>query len=80
MPGGMSLFLVDASAPGLARRGYTLRDGTRAAELSLSGVQVPRDALLGELDNALPVIQRVVEAGIAATGAEVIGAWRRCRP
>ncbi|MFZ4407844.1 MAG: acyl-CoA dehydrogenase family protein [Paracraurococcus sp.] len=70
---GISLFLVDANARGLARRGYTLRDGTRAAELSLSGVQVPRDALLGEADNALPVIQRVVEAGIAATGAEVIG-------
>lgn len=71
---GLSLFLVDANAPGLARRGYALRDGTRAAELSLSGVQVPRDALLGQLDTALPVIQRVIEAGIAATGAEVVGA------
>ena len=70
---GISLFLVDAAAPGLARRGYTLRDGTRAAELSFSAVQVPRDALLGEVDHALPVIQRVVEAGIAATAAEVIG-------
>jgi pimeloyl-CoA dehydrogenase small subunit len=71
--GGLSLFLVDANAPGLARRGYALRDGTRAAELSLSGVQVPREALLAELDNALPTVQRVVEAGIAATSAEVIG-------
>jgi alkylation response protein AidB-like acyl-CoA dehydrogenase len=71
--GGLSLFLVDANAPGLARRGYALRDGTRAAELSLSGVQVPREALLGKVDNALPTIQRVVEAGIAATSAEVIG-------
>lgn len=71
---GISLFLVDAEAPGLARRGYALRDGTRAAELSLTQVQVPREALLGELDQALPVIRRVVEAGIAATGAEVIGA------
>jgi pimeloyl-CoA dehydrogenase small subunit len=71
--GGLSLFLVDAGASGLVRRGYALRDGTRAAELSLSGVQVPRDALLGEVDHALPVIQRVVEAGIAATAAEVIG-------
>ncbi len=71
---GISPFLVDAEAPGLARRGYALRDGTRAAELSLTHVQVLREALLGELDNALPVIRRVVEAGIAATGAEVIGA------
>ena len=68
--GRLTLFLVDANAPGVARRGYALRDGTRAAELSLSGVQVPRDALLGEVGNALPLIQRVVEAGIAATAAE----------
>jgi pimeloyl-CoA dehydrogenase small subunit len=73
-PEGISLFLVDAAAPGLARRGYALRDGTRAAEISFSNVQVPRSALLGQADNALPVIQRVVEAGIAATTAEVIGA------
>lgn len=70
---GISLFLVDANAPGLARRGYRLRDGTEAAELSLSDVRVPRDALLGIKDDGLPVVQRVVEAGIAATAAEVIG-------
>jgi pimeloyl-CoA dehydrogenase small subunit len=71
---GISLFLVDGDAPGVARRGHALRDGTRAAEISLSGVQVPRSALLGERDGALPVIERVVEAGIAATAAEVVGA------
>ena len=71
---GISLFLVDGNASGIARRGYTLRDGTRAAEISLSGVQVGRDALLGEPDQALGTIIRVTEAGIAATGAEVIGA------
>lgn len=70
---GISLFLVDGTADGLARRGYTLRDGSRAAEISLSGVQVPKGSLLGELNNALPVIERVVQAGIAATSAEVIG-------
>ena len=70
---GISLFLVDGSVDGLARRGYTLRDGSRAAELSLSGVRVSKADMLGELDNALPVIERVVEAGIAATSAEVIG-------
>ena len=71
---GISLFLVDGNASGVARRGYTLRDGTRAAEISLSGVQVAREALLGEPDQALGTIIRVTEAGIAATGAEVIGA------
>jgi alkylation response protein AidB-like acyl-CoA dehydrogenase len=68
--GGITLFLVDGTADGVARRGYTLRDGSRAAEVSLSGV---RGELLGEVDNGLAVIERVVEAGIAATSAEVIG-------
>ncbi|WP_043359155.1 acyl-CoA dehydrogenase family protein [Belnapia sp. F-4-1] len=70
-PEGISLFLVDGEASGLARRGYALRDGTRAAELSLTGTPAE---LLGERDAALPVIERVVEAGIAATAAETIGA------
>jgi pimeloyl-CoA dehydrogenase small subunit len=71
---GISLFLVDAGLDGVARRGHMLRDGTRAAEMSFSGVRLSGDALLGEQDNALPVITRVMEAGIAATAAEVIGA------
>ncbi len=68
---GLSLFLVDANARGLARRGYTLRDGTRAAELSLSAT--PAEPL-GPGDAALPVIRRVTEAGIAAMAGEAVGA------
>jgi pimeloyl-CoA dehydrogenase small subunit len=73
-PDGIGLFLVDGKANGVARRAYPMRDGTRAAEISLSGVEVARDDVLGEPGNALPVIERVVEAGIAATSAEAVGA------
>jgi pimeloyl-CoA dehydrogenase small subunit len=73
-PEGISLFLVDASANGVARRSYPMRDGTRAAEISLSGVDVDEDDLLGEPGRALPVIERIVEAGIAAVTAEAVGA------
>ena len=73
-PDGISLFLVDANANGVARRSYPMRDGTRAAEISLSGVEVDADDLLGEPGRALPVIERVVEAGIAAVTAEAVGA------
>jgi len=72
--GGISLFLVDAAANGVARRSYTMRDGTRAADLALSGVEIGADALLGEVGAGFPVIERVVEAGIAATAAEAVGA------
>jgi len=71
---GIALFLVDAKANGVARRAYRLRDGMGAAEISLSGVEVGRDALLSEAGAAYPVIERVAEAGIAATAAEAVGA------
>jgi pimeloyl-CoA dehydrogenase small subunit len=73
-PDGVSLFLVDPKANGVARRGYPLRDGTRAAEISLSGVEVEASAMLGEPGTAFPVIECVVEAGIAAVAAEAVGA------
>ena len=71
--GGISLFLVHGLADGVTRRGYTLRDGSRAAEIALSGVKVAAADVLGEIDQAQPVIEKVIEAGIAATSAEVIG-------
>jgi pimeloyl-CoA dehydrogenase small subunit len=69
-PDGIGLFLVDPEASGVARRAYPMRDGTRAADVALSGVEAEP---LGEPGAALPVIERVVEAGIAATSAEAVG-------
>lgn len=68
--GGLTLFVVDGSAAGLARRGYALRDGSRAAEISLAGV---KGEVLGVVDGGLPVIERVIQAGIAAMAAEAVG-------
>jgi len=71
---GVTLFIVDAASTGVARRSYPMRDGTRAAEISLSGVEVGEEEVLGEVGGAFPVIEHVVEAGIAATAAEAVGA------
>jgi pimeloyl-CoA dehydrogenase small subunit len=71
---GITLFLVDGNASGVARRSYTMRDGMRAAEVTLAGVEVASDAVLGAVDGAFPVIEQVTEAGIAAVAAEAVGA------
>ncbi|MGE4043454.1 MAG: acyl-CoA dehydrogenase family protein [Acetobacteraceae bacterium] len=68
---GVGLFLVDAAVPGLSRRGYPTQDGLRAAEVVLSGVRVGGDAVLSE--DALPVVERVVDEAIAALCAEAVG-------
>jgi len=75
--GGLTLFLVDANAAGVTRRGYAMRDGTRAADIVLSEVQVPASQVLGEVDGALPLIERVIEAGISAMAAEAVGAMEK---
>ncbi|HEY1931772.1 MAG TPA: acyl-CoA dehydrogenase family protein [Acetobacteraceae bacterium] len=71
---GITVFLVDADAPGVARRGYATRDELRAADIALGNVQVGDGDVLGEVGKGLATVQRVVEAGIAATAAESIGA------
>ena len=69
---GITLFLVDANAQGVAHRGYATRDETRAADISLSNVRVTE--VLGEVGKGLAIVEKIVEAGIAATAAETVGA------
>ena len=71
---GITLFLVDAKTQGVARRGYATRDETRAADVSLSNVSVSEADVLGAVGKGLPVLERIIEAGIAATSAETVGA------
>ena len=70
---GVSLFLVDAAAPGLTRFAYPTQDGQRAADLTLKEVRVPRSALLGAEHEALPLIELAVDRAIAALCAEAVG-------
>jgi len=71
---GIALFLVDASADGVTRRGYPAIDGRRAAEIAFSGVRVPAEAAIGQLGNAFALIERVADHAIAALCAEAVGA------
>lgn len=72
--GGIGLFLVDAAAQGVSRRGYRCQDGMRAAEVALAGVRVAPDHVVGDPEDALPLIEHVVERAIAALCAEAVGA------
>src|SRR5262249_35919092 len=71
---GIGLFLVDAKAPGVSRRGYPTMDGLRAAEVSLASVKVDADAVIGEPGNGFPLLEQVSHIAIAALAAEAVGA------
>lgn len=69
---GVGVFLVDAKAPGVNVRGYRTVDGQRAAEVELANVRA--EAALGDPENGLPIVDRVVDEAIAALAAEAVGA------
>lgn len=72
--GGIGVFIVDAGAPGLSRRGYPTQDGLRAAEVALAAVRVGPEAVLGDPGEGLPLIEQVVDEALAALCAEAVGA------
>ena len=71
---GIAAFIVDSRAAGVSRRGYPTQDGLRAAEITLANVRVGPEGVLGEPGKALPLVERVVDEGIAALCAEAVGA------
>ncbi|OGK98160.1 MAG: pimeloyl-CoA dehydrogenase small subunit [Candidatus Rokubacteria bacterium RIFCSPLOWO2_02_FULL_73_56] len=71
---GISLFLVERGAPGVAVTEYRTLDGLRAADVRLSGVAVPRAALLGAEGQGLALAEEVVDYATALVCAEAVGA------
>jgi hypothetical protein len=70
---GVSVFIVEKSAPGVTTRDYATVDGFRASEVILENVKVGADALVGPEGQALPLVEKVVDEAIAATCAEACG-------
>jgi alkylation response protein AidB-like acyl-CoA dehydrogenase len=73
---GISLFLVPKSAKGVTTRDYPTMDGTRAAEVYFENVSAGAEHLIGPADNALPVIERIIDEANAAYCHEAVGCMR----
>lgn len=73
---GLSLFVVDASASGLRMQTLRTQDNRRAADLTLEGVQLSADALLGEAGQAYEAIVEALDFATVLACAEAVGAMR----
>lgn len=70
---GITLLLVDGNAPGVTRRNYVTVDGQRAADVTFENVRVAADAVLGEPDGGIGLLEFVLDNGVAALCAEAVG-------
>jgi alkylation response protein AidB-like acyl-CoA dehydrogenase len=75
-PAGISLFLVDAKAAGVATKSYRTLDEMRAADVSFKGVAVASEAMIGPQGRGLELIEEVTDYAIALLCAEAVGALR----
>jgi len=73
----LSLFLVPADAPGLARHDYRLIDGSRACDLRLDGVLLDASARLGPPGGARAALDEAQALATIAAMAEALGVMDR---
>jgi pimeloyl-CoA dehydrogenase small subunit len=72
-PHGITLFFVNPAEPGVVGREYPTYDGMRAAEVTFDHVGISPESMIGVLDNGYPLLEAVIERGIAALCAEAVG-------
>src|SRR3954467_1869079 len=70
---GVGVFLVPGNAKGVAKKGYPTQDGLHAADISFTGVEIGADAVIGDPENGLPLVERVVDEARTAICAEAVG-------
>ena len=68
---GISLFLVDAGAPGVTRERTHMVDGRNAANIRFESVTA--NALIGSPGEAWPVLEQTLDRGRVALAAEMLG-------
>ncbi len=71
---GVGVFLVPANANGVRIKGYPTQDGLRAADITFENVEVGADAVLGDPENGLPLVERVADEARVALCSEAVGA------
>jgi len=70
---GLSLFLVDANAPGVERVPHRTVDGRQGAEIRFNQVKVAEAARIGALHGGYAIARQVLHEGLLALSAESVG-------
>jgi alkylation response protein AidB-like acyl-CoA dehydrogenase len=70
---GLTLFLVDAKANGIAIERTAMVDAHNAARIVFGNVEVDADGVLGEVDQGDRLLQGVLNIGRGAVASEMVG-------
>lgn len=71
---GLTLFLVDPKAKGVAIERTAMVDAHNAARIEFDNVEVNADSVLGEVDQGGALLDGILNVGRAAVASEMLGA------
>jgi acyl-CoA dehydrogenase len=74
---GLSLFVVDANAKGVARERTIMVDSRNAARVNFDNVAVTGEDVIGEVDNGFAALDGILSAGRAGLASELSGSAQR---
>jgi alkylation response protein AidB-like acyl-CoA dehydrogenase len=72
-PDGLTLFLVDPKAKGIATERTAMVDSHNAARIHFDNVEVNADHVLGEVDQGHQLLEGVLNIGRGAVASEMVG-------
>ena len=75
---GITLFLVDREADGVKVVRTLMADSRNAANIELSGVVVPSDAVVGEVGKGAEVLDPALDIARIGISAEMLGSLQEC--
>ena len=70
---GISLFIVPAGEEGMTLETYRIMSDERLTDVTLDGVRLPEESLLGEWRGGWPALARVLDYGRAMLACEMTG-------
>lgn len=70
---GITLLLIDRQTPGVTVERTIMVDSRNAANVRFENVQVPRSAVLGEVDQGHALLAQLLDIGNAHLAAELLG-------
>jgi alkylation response protein AidB-like acyl-CoA dehydrogenase len=70
---GLTLFLIDPKAKGIATERTAMVDSHNAARITFDDVEVDADGVLGEVDQGFALLDGVLNIGRGAVASEMVG-------
>ncbi|MFC2056315.1 acyl-CoA dehydrogenase family protein [Chloroflexota bacterium] len=74
---GITVFIVDAKSPGISYTALKTIAGDKLCEVIFDQVKVPKENILGQLNQGWKVVQRIIEQAAVAKCCTMVGAMQQ---